>query len=129
MTDKLDPTIDELKNGFLEVLNSWGKEAYDKYNRPLILTEVSYHSYDGSGKYVLDTPPSPQLDLQEQADAYEAVFQAIEDLDWVEGIYVWALYLVSPGDNMEWQLKDADGPFIGKPAGQIIKKWYLKIED
>jgi hypothetical protein len=129
LTDKLDPTIEELKSGFLTGINSWGKDAYEKYNRPLLLTEIAYQSFDGSGKLVLNTPPTPQLDLQEQADAYEAVFQAIEGLDWVEGMYIWALYLVSPGDNMEWQLKDADGPFIGKPAGQVIKKWYSKIED
>jgi hypothetical protein len=129
LTDKLDPTIEELRAGFLEGINSWGKDAYETYDKPLILTEIAYQSFDGSGKFVLNTPPSPQLDLQEQADAYEAVFQAIEDLDWVDGIYIWALYLSSPGDNMEWQLQDADGPFIGKPAGQVIKKWYLKIDD
>lgn len=95
LTNKLDPSIDELKDGFLKGINTWGKQAYEQYHKPLILTEISYQSFDGSGKYVLNTPASPQLDLQEQADAYEAVFQAIEGLDWVVGMYPWALYLVS----------------------------------
>ena len=129
LTDKLNPTIEELKQGFLKVINLWGKEAYEKYKKPLILSEVSYHSFDGTGKYVISTPPSTRLDLQEQADAYEAVFQAIEDLNWVKGVYPWALYLVRPGENLELQLRDTDGSFIGKPAGQVIKKWYSKIED
>jgi hypothetical protein len=128
LTDSMNPTIADLKNGFLEGLE-WAQQAHEAYNKPVIFTEISYHSFDGSGKYVLSTPPNPALDLQEQADAYEAVLQSIETIDWIEGIYPWALYLVRPGENLEWQLQDTDGPFIGKPAGQVLKKWYLKIED
>lgn len=129
LTEKLNPTIEELKQGFLKGLNTWGKEVYQTYNKPLILSEVSYHSFDGSGKYVINTPSSPRLDLQEQADLYEAMMQALEERPWIQGVYPWAWYLVRPDDNMEWQLRDTDGPFIGKPAGQVIKKWYAKVED
>jgi len=128
LADSIAPTIADLKKGFLDGLK-WAQQTHEKYNKPVIFTEVSYHSFDGTGKYVISTPSNPALDLQEQADAYEAVLQSIETIDWIEGIYPWALYLVRPDDNLEWQLKDTDGPFIGKPAGQVLKKWYLKIED
>ncbi len=128
-----DPSIDELVKSFSEKLDSaeytCAKQLYEKYGKPVVFTELSFHSWNGSNIYQLNSPQNPELDLYEQSEQYEAMFEAIENKSWIVGTYPWAWYLIQPSDDMKWQLRDSDGPFTGKPAGQVIKKWYLKIRN
>lgn len=133
LTKKRDPTLEELMQGFGSKLDSSAytraKELYEKYKKPVLFTELSWHSFDGTNQYDIRVPSNPVVDLQEQAGVYEAMLRSLEERPWIQGAYPWAWYLVKPDDNMEWQSRDADGPFTGKPAGQVLKKWYNKIED
>lgn len=65
---------------------------YNKYKKPIFLNQLSFPSHDGGaggadvwneGPYTAEWFPKTEkypLDFQEQADAYEAVFQAIYDV-------------------------------------------------
>ena len=52
-------------------------------NKPILFTEITSSSNDGTAKYMLDIPPVVKQDIYEQVDVYEAMFQVIENLDWV----------------------------------------------
>jgi hypothetical protein len=67
--------------------------------------------------------------LQEQANQFEGIMQAVEERPWIAGMHVWSWYLIKPGEDIRWQLKDVNGDFNGKPGGQVLKKWYSKIRD
>ena len=127
LSNKMDPSIDEIKQGFSKELE-WARKLHEQYNKPVLFTEIASPSNDGAAKYMLDTPPVIKQDLFEQADVYEAMFQVIENIDWVQGMYPWALYLVKSDNNLKWQLKDTSSAFIAKPAGQVIEKWYKEIQ-
>src|SRR3989344_3293950 len=134
VTDKTNPTIAELKQGFDERLAVFAEPLYKQYNKKIIFTEVAFASYDGAGISALEgRKPNSVLDSQEQADLYEALFQAIQEKNYIKGMYPWAWYIRTPDDTLGWQ-KYSIGPstgsdFDGKIAGQVIKKWYSKIDD
>jgi hypothetical protein len=131
ITQKLDPTISELKDGFGSKLDSasytFAKQLSETYQKPIIFTEYSLRGYDGANLYQQNTPPNPILDQQEQADMQEAVFQALEERPWIQGMYHWAWYLINPDDNMKWQLNDINN-FSGTLCGQVMKKWFLNMK-
>ena len=126
LTNKNNPTIAEIKSVFDKKFDKFAYPLYKKYKKPIIITEANVYSYNGVNKHPIDPPPSnAKADHQEQADYYEAMFQSIIDKDWIQGIYWWGWYLGSivKGDYS----KDLYDPFVRKPAGQIMKQWYLKI--
>ena len=141
LTDKNDPTIEEMKLSFDSKFEEYFKPLYERYGKPIILTETNCYSFDGVNRdpiagniqqissqasSVNDLP----LDHQEQADYYEALFQSLENKDWIQGVYWWAWYLDSSLESSDgWQLTDRFDPFVRKIAGQVLKKWYLNIEN
>jgi hypothetical protein len=133
ITQKPNPTIADIKNAFGSALDSpkitRAKQLSDKYKKPIVFTEFGIDSYKGSTHYRLQKPAEYQVDLQEQADQFEGIMQAVEERPWIAGMHVWAWYLIKPGEDIGWQLKDSNGDFNGKPGGQVLKKWYSKIQD
>jgi len=99
--------------------------------KPIIIEQLSSASYDGaiigaiSDDEAIDTfhekNDSVILDLQEQADVYEATLRAISQKTWINGSFAFT-YLF-------W---DSIGPDINiraKPAEKIIQKWYNWFND
>ena len=133
ITQKQDPSIADIKDAFGSALDSpaitGAKQLSEKYNKPIVFTEFSLNSYKGAIHYQLQKPPDYQVDLQEQADQFEGILQAVEERPWIAGMHVWSWYLIKPGEDIGWQLKDSNGDFNGKPGGQVLKKWYLKIQE
>jgi hypothetical protein len=92
--------------------------------RPIIFTEIGYLSTDGTNKdpsnYKLQNAPGRLIDLQEQANCYEAAFQAVWKKSWFFGFYWWY-----------WQTRpDAGGTNNSdytpqnKPAQGVVTHWY-----
>jgi hypothetical protein len=76
-------------------------------------------SMDPSG---LHNPVSDQahLNLQEQVDGYNAVFNSINQLNWVNGVSVAGYYLPA-------NLQDGSPSVRGKPAASVIWYWFQKM--
>jgi Glycoside Hydrolase Family 113 len=133
ITTKPNPSIADIKEAFGGALDSpaitRAKQLSEKYNKPIVFTEFSLNSYQGATHYQLQRPANSQVDLQEQANQFEGIMQAVEERPWIAGMHVWSWYLIKPGEDLGWQLKDVNGDFNGKPGGQVLKKWYLKIQD
>jgi len=134
LTNKNNPSVEELKQAFNEKFSVFAEPLAEKYNKKILLTEVAFHSYDGFNKKGLMGSDNGVMDLQEQAELYEALFQSIEENNYIKGTYLWAWYLIPKGTSLKdwvsWTVKGDTGEvFNGKPAGQVIKKWYLKINN
>jgi hypothetical protein len=119
LTDKNDPTIAEMKAAWqphlttLETLAStWGKS--------IILTEVGFRSIDGANQRPWDWDVTGTVNLQEQADAYQATFESVYNQPWLAGLYWWTwetgLFQGGPCDNNYT-------PY-DKPAEDVLRSWY-----
>jgi hypothetical protein len=120
LTDKTDPTLDELKaawidKGYIDTLADLAK----KYDRPILITEIGYRSADGTIKTPWDWDDLP-LDLQEQADAYQAALDVLWGQPWLAGIYWWN-WDINP---QKGGAEDKDYTPYGKPAEAVLRAYY-----
>jgi hypothetical protein len=60
------------------------------------------------------------VDLQEQADCYQAAFAAVSDEPWFAGMFWWDW---SSDPTVGGALDDGYAPF-GKPAEDVLRAWY-----
>ncbi len=121
LSSKTDPTDDELllqmeKN--LDLIESVQK----KYNKPLLFTEIGFSSIDNPWI-------SPHKDNNEQGynelaqkRCYEVMFKAMEDENWIDGIYIWKW--PSYMDFSKEYEKDFNP--CGKLAEETIAEWFAK---
>ena len=128
-----DPTVAELLAALDNVLNTVIKPVSDAYGgKPVLMTEINCRSFNGvnKGDPIREPPAGAVVDLQEQADIYEAFFQAMENKSWIQGIFWWAWYLTDTAPiDAEYKLSDMGDTFVRKTAGQVMRKWYGKIID
>lgn len=92
LTQSNNPTLDQLKNAWIPIVSRLG-ELFRKWNRPVLITEISYPSIDGANYWTGYINPfcgHLHLDLQEQADLYEALLMAFEGKPWWIGVFWWA---------------------------------------
>ena len=120
LTNKTDPTVDELKEGWKkweEEIESW----QEKVNKSIIFTEIGYRSIDGTNIKPYAFWTTGTVDLQEQADCYNATFQIFGDKTWLAGIYWW-MWDTNP--NIGGPLDKSYTPYK-KSAGDVLKTYYL----
>jgi ligand-binding sensor domain-containing protein len=120
LTDKTDPTLDELKaawveKGYVDTLAGLA----ERYDKPVLITEIGYRSADGTIKTPWDWDDLP-LDLREQADAYRAALDVLWDQPWLTGIYWWN-WDVNPQKGGS---EDTDYTPYGKPAEEVLHAYY-----
>lgn len=96
-----------------------------KWNKPIFFIETGVCN----AKNMARTPwehASPKMiyDGQEQADFYQSVLETFWDQPWFMGITWWdwpaSLY------SREEAKKDISFAIYGKPAEEVVKKWYSK---
>jgi hypothetical protein len=127
VTDKLDPTTEELEAGFRRIFEQAIEPLYERWGKPIIIT-TSYPSVDGgaSSNLAWDTEEiqiwseysgNYRLDLEEQAMVYEAVMRVVSDYDFVIGFYPFVYGYTDLPKSKEWTIR-------GKPAEDIVAGWY-----
>ena len=119
LTDKNDPTLDELKTAWaprvaaLETLSqTWGK--------PILFTEIGYPSLDGANREPWNGQVSDVVDLQEQADLYQALFESFFNQTWFAGIFWWTWET----DPLQGGPCDTYATPHDKPAEAVMRFWY-----
>jgi hypothetical protein len=125
LTNKKNPTMAELKaawtiNGHITLLENLSK----KFNKPIIFTEIGYESRDGTNiQPAHGALTEATLDLQEQADCYQAAIEVMFEKSWFKGMFwfQWFSNLQSPGAS---STGTTFSPW-NKPAGEVLKKYYL----
>jgi hypothetical protein len=116
-----DPNLEDLKtawNNYADEIETW----LSTVNKPVIFTEIGYRSGDGTNtapsNYWTDLP----IDLQEQADCYEAAFQTLWNRSWFYGFYWWTWV---PDPTHGGALDSGHSP-QNKPAQDVVTQWYSR---
>jgi len=125
LTNKNDPTVDELKaawteKGYINGLENLSK----KFNKPVIISEIGYQSKDGANKIPASFSRVASIDLQEQADCYQAAFEVLWGKPWLKGIF-WFQWFSNPKPREQGGLNSVNETPYGKPAEEVLKKFYL----
>ena len=120
LTNKNDPTVAELKEGLIKTgyLDDMNRISI-KFNKPIIISEIYYFALDGTNKQPGNGQISTTIDLQEQADCYQATFEVLWGQPWLKGIFWYQYYVCTPN----WLQSPQD-----RPAEEVIKKYYLSDE-
>lgn len=121
LTKTKEPKLEELLKAW-EPAKKRIEEAYQEYETPMIFTEIGYPSVDGANKdpwnYFATTP----LDLDEQTLCYQAFVQTWDPPpSYLHGVYIYNWW--GPGGP-----EDRDYTPRGKPAEQILRRWYLSLK-
>ncbi|MBN2244852.1 MAG: hypothetical protein JW755_03300 [Candidatus Aminicenantes bacterium] len=119
LTDKKDPTLEELLSAWEPYLSEI-QSFYEKWNLPILLTEIGYRSLDGGNMQPWNWEIQGSVDPAEQALCYQSVIRTFEGKPWFAGIYWWNWEpdptLGGPSDTGYTPQK--------KPAEIILKRWY-----
>ena len=132
LTNSYNPTVEQLvgnwsqsgASGWWGTGFNWTNELYATYantGKKIIFTEIGYTSQNGTNTqpwtYV---PPPTGIDLQEQADCYQACLEVFKDKTWFMGWFWW-----------EWRTdpnaggpNDTDYTPQNKPAQSILYQYY-----
>ena len=114
-----NPTIAQLRLGWTPIIAYLGWLA-QHWDRPIILTEVGYLSVNGATMIPGDWSLQGELDRQEQADAYQALFEAFQGQDWWHGVFWWSLSTdPNQGGPDDWTYS-----FHDKPAEDVLRRYF-----
>ena len=95
-------------------------EAVQKrYNKPVIFTEVGFPSVPDANHHPWEDGSAGKVALQLQARCYQAIFRAFYSKPWFEGMYWWKV-----GSNGFGGPEDTSLTPWGKPAMEVVRKWY-----
>lgn len=127
IAEKKETDLTEMKVAAQRIVDEIYKPVYSRYKKPIFLQQLSYASYDGAAgalEISLEGPevaewfpynPHYPADFQEQADAYEAVFQAIYDELIFVGVFSFSYTY--------WDSYDKSAGIRSKPAEDVWVKW------
>lgn len=119
LTDHNDPTLAELEAAW-EPISATLSSLAATWNRPVLFTEVGYRSVDGANVAPWDWQSSAPIDLQEQADCYQALINSVGDAAWLAGIFWWMWWA---DDTIGGPEDDSYTPY-GKPAEDVLCAFY-----
>jgi len=135
LSNQSDPSIQELQDEFTRLLLMEVQPFYEKHQKPIYLS-MDYESIDGAASNCIEWNnsclelnqailpsfdyPNVSLDLQEQADIYNAALLAINNIPWINGF-------ISSGFFPPVILQDKSSSIYGKPAGDVLWYWFPKM--
>lgn len=122
LTEKNNPSMTELLNAW----ENWKpgiEEIHDVTGMPVVFTEIGYRSIDGCNRDPWNWQRTGKVDLQEQADCYEAAFKTFYHEKWFRGFYWW---MWEPDPDIGGPTDDGYTPYK-KLAEDILKAYYQNI--
>jgi hypothetical protein len=119
LTNKNNPTVAELKAGWMPHLTVF-QALSQQWNKPVIFTELGYRSIDGTNQAPWNWQTNGAVDLQEQADCYQAFFETFVNQPWFQGVFWWYWQT----DPNQGGTSDKDYTPHNKPAEIILHAYY-----
>ena len=127
LANSKDDNITQVGEILSSKLDEFVKSYYENnVSKPIIIEQLSAKSYDGGIIQAnMDDEainpfhknnPSWDIDLQEQADFYEASLKAISKRGYIQGTFAFSYFY--------WDSIDKDLNIRGKPSVNVISKWY-----
>ncbi len=126
-TDKT-PTVSGMRAKLADGLDNDLYPLVSALNKKVIINSISACSYDGTTidtpdwetqLYYYDDDTTVPVDVQEQADDYEAILHEITTRNWIAGCYSF--------NYNYWSSIDKAPSIRFKPAEAVVKKWYQWI--
>ncbi|MEM7126634.1 MAG: PA14 domain-containing protein [Chloroflexota bacterium] len=128
LTNITNPTKQQIKDAWTN--NRYGENSLASIdqvsasngNKPVVLTEIGYRSVDGSNMapWCYNCPGA--VDLQEQVDLYEVLFEIFSQKSYFEGAYLWVFDTEPSGPC------DTGYTPFNKPAENVVRRWYGQTE-
>ncbi|HET7078934.1 MAG TPA: hypothetical protein VFM49_15980 [Chloroflexia bacterium] len=121
LTGKTGPTVDEIARAWVDRGYVGTLEGLaGRFGKQIILTEIGYGSVAGTNRAPYDWQAGGTLDLQEQANAYQAAFAVFWGKPWLAGMYWWSW----DADPNTGGAGDKTYTPHNKPAEQVLKSYY-----
>lgn len=132
LTNTYNPTLEQLKGawsnstatGWWGTGFNWTNELYSTYTgtgKKIVFTEIGYISQNGTNTQPwTGFTPAHEIDLQEQADCYQACLEVFKDKAWFMGWFWWN-WETDP--NAGGQYDDWYTP-QNKPAQNVLYQYY-----
>ena len=100
-------------------IESW-RASHGLTNKQVLFTEVGYQSADGAAQTPWGVSGSPTVDLQEQADAYQALLSVMSTKSWWDGAFWWSW------DPNPYAGGTSDPGFTpqNKPSNEVLASYY-----
>jgi hypothetical protein len=122
LSTKKAPSDEELLAGADSAISIIDK-IRQKYNKPVLFTEAGYRNSKYPWETAIEENPMPDSSGNEQARAYSAMLRASYNIKWLAGIFWWKW-----PSNLRYGDSFGRDLYVppGKPAQDVIKKWYDK---
>jgi hypothetical protein len=91
-----------------------------KFRKPVIFPEAGFASLEAPHRAPWDETRR-KLSMEDQARCYEAIYKAFWGKPWFKGIYWWKV-----GTNGFGGPDDGSHTPWGKPAMEVVRRWYTK---
>jgi hypothetical protein len=115
------PTVETLKAAWGNVESTTLQPLVNKWNKPIVFTEMGYRSVNQAGNSPGDWSRPAYFMEDGQVNAFEALFSFFNTRSYFAGINIWD---VSSDPNYGGQ-GNVDYTFVNKKAENTIKKWFL----
>jgi hypothetical protein len=120
LTGVNNPTLAELKAAWVP-LAAGLKSLSENRGKPILFSEIGYRSQDGANRHPWDYQVDGTVDLQEQADLYQAVFESVFNQAWFAGIFWWSW----DPNPLQGGPRDMGYSPHDKPAETVLRSWYV----
>jgi len=121
LSDKEKPDFEEIKKGW----EKWVKEMEEfqaTVGKPVIFPEVGYCSAQGAARRPWEEVVTGEVDLEQQKECYQALFETFWQKKWFYGMYWWRW-----GTDVRFGGPSNKGYSPqNKPTLDVIKRWYKK---
>ncbi|MFN0275295.1 MAG: glycoside hydrolase family 113, partial [Chitinophagales bacterium] len=87
LSEKENPTDEELVANFEKIIDNL-EARQKKFNKPFLITEIGFKSIDFPWLEPHADNDEQNVNQQSQKRCYDAMFQALEDESWINGIYL-----------------------------------------
>lgn len=122
LADGDSPSIAEMKHGWEPIKRNLSKFS-EKWDKQILFTEYGFQSVNGgAGKHWEVDKSEENANMEVQSKAYQATFEMIWEEPWFAGGFLWKWHLTNKGPQRNRTRFTPQG----KPAEEVIAKWYRK---
>lgn len=124
LTQAMNASVADLEKGWEKHLQEI-ESLQRRHDKPVLFTEIGYRSVAGTAIAPWDWTVRLPLDMQEQVDAYEALFRTFWDKPWFAGVYIWNW---TPDHSRAGGTRDDQFSPQNKPAEAVLARWFGQTE-
>jgi hypothetical protein len=121
LVDAPRPSREELVRAWQPIVERLAQLSREQ-RKPIVFTEIGYRSVEGAAWRQWELPRNAPVNLQVQATAYEAFFEAVWPQPWLAGAYPWKWFSHPEHSGPE----DDEFEIENKPAEQVVREHYRR---